>query len=587
MNTRRFVRLGLVVSALVMAGCSGKNSHNGQNPDGGSGSNMGDGGMLPDGGPCTPGAMRCNGSNVEQCNGSGTMWTVVQMCTTFCADSECALPGLDVTGTMALDGIVHVEGAVDVHDGGTIDSATGVLTIFADSITVEVGGAITMAATGTSPQGAGNNSTCTDCDPGPGTYTWVSTQDSNVFPGSPGGAEFQGSNALGGGVLKLLASTIDIGGSLTANGESGFAGNSQACEGGGGASGGGILLLGNSVTVTGSIAVAGGPGGPAGGLCPSSPGQPGGDGRVKILYGTTNDFGSATITGSVTSGLAPPFPLASSTHPDPTLVYNDNFVSLDLTWTAPFAAQGYYVLLDNAPDDPPTAANGTFQAADQASFSTTSVSQGPNYIHIVSEDQQSNIGAIESNFEVQINTEPPSVSSSSNPSQTTFYETANPFFSWSYPQGGGSNVSGVYYVVDHLGLTVPATTDTLLPATQTNLQLENVAAGVWVLHVVSADSQGRLTKAAGNYRFNIGADPGTGGISGSVTTSSSQPVVGATVSVNDGLYSATTNSAGDYSITTVTAGDWTVTATSTTLQTGSAAAMVGSGMTATANIIVQ
>jgi len=197
---------------------------------------------------------------------------------------------------------------------------------------------------------------------------------------------------------------------------------------------------------------------------------------------------------------------------------------------------------------------------------------------------QSNIGTIESNFEVQINTEPPEVSSSSDPSQTTFYEDANPHFSWIYPQGG-SSVSAVYYVVDNLGDTVPTTTATMLPGTQTNLQLTNVQSGVWVLHVIAADNQGRLTKAAGNYRFNVGADPGTGGVSGSVTNGSSQPVVGATVTVNDGLYTAVTNSAGDYSITNVTAGNWTMTATSGTT-TGSAAADVGSGMTATANIIV-
>src|SRR5580698_6574841 len=220
MNTRRFVRLGYALFAVVMA-CGGK-SHD-KNPDGGSGSGThGDGGMLPDNGPCTPAALRCNGNNVEVCNAAGTMWTLQQMCTTFCADNACALAGLDVTGPQTLDGIIHVQGAVDVHNGGMLSSPTGDLTIFADSITVETGGAIAVAATGMSPQGAGGSATCNNCEASGGNYDWVSAQESDVFPGSPGGASFEasGSNtvAAGGGVLQLFAATIDIAGQLTANG---------------------------------------------------------------------------------------------------------------------------------------------------------------------------------------------------------------------------------------------------------------------------------------------------------------------------------------------------------------------------------
>jgi hypothetical protein len=314
-------------------------------------------------------------------------------------------------------------------------------------------------------------------------------------------------------------------------------------------------------------------------------GQAGGSGEVKLLYGMGSNFGSATITGTEVTGLAPPLELASTSHPDPTLIYNDNFVSLDLTWQAPFAAQGYYMLLNTTPISPPTAANGTFQSATQVSYSADSIGQGSNYVHIVSVDAESNIGTIESNFSIQINTQPPGVSSSSHPSPTTFYQNVNPYFSWTYPQGSAS-VSGAYYVFDHNGNTVPTTTDTLLPATQQQLLLQNVPAGVWVLHVVSADSQGRLTKAAGNYRVNIGTDPGSGGISGHVVNSSSSPVVGATVTVNNGLYTTTTDSNGNYSFATVTAGQWTLSATSGAL-TGSLPVTVTMGMTATGDLTVQ
>jgi hypothetical protein len=586
MNTRRFVRLTPILFAVVI-GCGGKSGHNDRG-DGGSNTGdggMGDGGMLPDNTPCTPNALRCNVNNVEQCNAAGTMWTVQQMCTTFCADNACALPGLDVRGAQSLDGIVHVQGAVDIHDGGMLSSPTGNLTIFAESITVESGGAIAVAATGMSPQGAGEAAGCPGCDPSGGNYSWVSQQDSDVFPGSPGGAAYDSTAAAaGGGVLQLFAATIDIAGQLTANGASGGPFVSPSGDyGGGGASGGGILLSGNSVTVTGAISTAGGPGGPSVSGLPF--GQSGFPGGVKLLYGTGSNFGTATINGTQTTGLAPPVELASSSHPDPTLIYNDNFVSLDLNWKAPFAVQGYYMLLNTTPVSPPTAANGTFQGATQASFSANNVTQGANYVHIVSVDQQSNIGSIENNFEIQINKAPPHVSSTSHPDPTQFYNDVNPYFSWTYPQGSAS-VSGAYYVFDHFGNTIPTTTDTKLPATQQQLLLPNVGAGVWVLHVISADSQGRLTKVAGNYRVNIGANPGSGGISGHVVNASSQPVTGAVISVNNGLYTTTTDSNGNYSIATVTAGQWQLSATSGAL-TGAQTITVTAGMTVAGDLTVK
>ncbi len=529
MNTRRFVRLCLIVSATVMAGCGGKGGSN-NGTDGGGGGGGGDAGMLPDNGPCTPGALRCNGNNVEMCNGSGTEWVVQTMCTTFCADDACALPGLDVTSNQQLDGIIHVQGAVEVHDHATQSTPSGNLKIFADSITVDVGGAIAVAATGSSGSGAGVAASCSNCGLSGGNYSWGSTLDAYVFPGSPGGAAFGNTTgAAGGGVLQLLSPKIVMNGQLTADGQGGLASASGGCDGGGGASGGGILLFGDSITVNGSISAAGGPGGPDAGECLNEgTGPVGGPGRVKLLYGSLLDLGSASgsgsgsggasIIGQLSTGLAPPLPLTSTSHPDPAHTYNDNFVSLDVDWSAPFSVQGYYVLLDTTAIDPPTAADATFQAATKVSFSATAVQDGLNYIHVVSIDQMSNIGTIESTFPVHINTEPPEMSSSSHPNQTVFSTNVNPLFTWVYPQDIG-DVSGAYYVFDHFGTTVPATTDTMLPATQTQLLMSNTAPGVWVMHVVSIDLQGRTTKVAGNYRVNIGTDPGSGGVSGHVVDS--------------------------------------------------------------------
>nr|HEX4314279.1 carboxypeptidase regulatory-like domain-containing protein [Kofleriaceae bacterium] len=573
--------------AMGAAACGGGKGGGGNNPDGGGGGGGGDGGMLPDDGPCIPDSLRCNGNNVETCNAAGTMWMVTTTCQTFCADNACALDGLDITSDQSLDGIVHVKGSVDVHAGATLSSPTGDLTIFADSITIETGGSISVAPTGMTGSGSGEDATCQECE-AEGGQPFGSQLNADVFAGSPGGKAFgTTTNPLGGGVLRLLAPAITVSGQITANGESGLQPVAGGCFGGGGASGGSVLLYGDSVTATGSISAAAGLGGPNGSCGGTGTGEPGGDGFVKILFGSHNDFATAMIKGTVTSGIMPPVPLTSTSHPDPTLVYNDGFVSLDMQWAKPFDVQGYYVLLSPTAVQPPTASNpnAMFQAAEKVSFSADAVGDGANYVHIVSVDQQSNIGTIENTFKIQINTEPPSMSSPTNPSQTTFTNNTNPDFAWSYPQGD-ANVTGAYYVFDHFGLTVPTTTDMLLPATQKQLLEQNVQPGVWVLHVVSVDTAGRLTKEAGHYRINIGTDPGAGAISGTVIDSTSQPVSGATVTVNRGLYTATTDADGVYSISNVTAGTWELSATNGT-KSATKNITVVMGMTASGDLTIQ
>jgi hypothetical protein len=522
------------IVCVLLAACGGSNGGSNGDDDNG----MPDAaGTMSDDGPCAPNALRCNGDVVEQCNADGTMWVPQMTCTTFCADNACALDGLDIASDQNLDGIIHVKGAVTIHNGATVTSATGDLTIFADTITVEAGGSMTSTPTGTSPLGAGTNSTCSNCSTSPGTYSWGSALDSDVQPGSAGGISIGSMQAVagGGGRIRLIATTINMAGQITANGAAGQADPQSCFFPGAGGSGGGILVYADDLTVSGLISAAGGALAIEKAGCTQFQSSAGGPGRVKLLFGSKHDI-TGTVTGTLTQGLAPPLPLTSTSHPDPTAVYNDGFLSLDIAWPKPFASSmGYYVLLDTTPTHPPTAANGKFQSAEKVSFTANDISDGDNYIHVVTVDSMSNIGTIESTYHVQINTQPPAMNSPSHPTQTAFVDNTNPFFQWSYPQGD-ANVSAVYYVLDHFGTTVPALTDTMLPATQKQLQESGVDAGVWALHVITADKQGRLTKVAGNYRVNIGADPGSSTIMGTVVDGASQPVVGATVTVNKGLF---------------------------------------------------
>ena len=545
-----------VIAALLALGACGGNSNNPGDDD------IDDPTPLPDDGPCSPGALRCNGDSAQVCNAEGTHWDTVEECTTFCQDGICALDGLDVTSDMALEGNILVAGAVTVRSGATLSSTTGNLSITADSITVENGGSISMAPTGLSPDGQGGDAISSSQQPTGGNYggVWGSDTDSDVQAGSPGGKMVASQNipaALGGGVVRLLATQIVIAGQITANGANGGSNTAVCVIGGGGGSGGGVLLAGDDITVTGSISAAGGIGGPSNPSCFSIGGGVGGEGRVKILHGSHVEVGEeAVVAGRLTKGLAPPIPLRSASHPDPFRIYNDGFVSFDVSWSKAFPSlMGYYVRLDTTEFNPPRASDSQFQEIDQVSFSPNDINDGVNFVHVVSVDALSAVGTVETVFRVQINTQGPSVASDSHPSQTTFSSNANPFFRWSYPQGD-DNVAGAYYVLDQFGDTVPSAADTQVPANQKQLQKGGVAEGVHVLHVVSVDTAGRLSKQAGHFRVNIGTDPGNGAVIGRVVNAQQQGIAGATVTINRGLFTTTTDASGNYTLPTVTAGSW-------------------------------
>lgn len=576
----------LLALSLPLAACGGSSGALGD-----------DGGVTPDAlpndGPCMPGALRCNGNDSQKCNAEGTMWETLETCATFCQEGVCALNGLDVTADQSLDGVVVVAGAVTIRSAATLSSPTGNLTIFADTLTLENGGAIAMAPTGARPDGKGSDAGCSNCSTSGGSYgtgsrVFGSATDSEVSAGSEGGRVFQTTTvpvASGGGVVRLfIKGKAVIAGQITANGASGGANPLQCLFGGGGGSGGGVLVVADDLTFTGSISTAGGLGGIAPAGCNPMPGGVGGEGRVKLLFGAHSNI-TGTIVGVKTEGLAPPIPVKSLSHPDGTKIYNDGFISFDVEWNKAFpTAMGYFVRLDKVASGPPTAANASFLAQVHASFSPNDIFDGQNFVHLVSVDAQSAIGTIETVFRVQINTRGPLVSSQSHPNPGVFSDNQNPFFQWTFPQGD-ANVAGTHYVLDNFGDTVPTAADPSLPSTQKQLLQTNVPAGIWFLHVVSVDGQGRLTKAAGHYRVNIGTDPGAGGIQGNVVDSGGQPVGGALVTVNRGLVTTTTNANGtfNFSPNPVPAGMWEL-SVKAGAKTASKSITVLPGMNATGNL---
>jgi hypothetical protein len=193
------------------------------------------------------------------------------------------------------------------------------------------------------------------------------------------------------------------------------------------------------------------------------------------------------------------------------------------------------------------------------------------------------VGTVESNFRIQVNTTPPTLSSSSHPSQTTWTANNNVFYAWTFPVAD-ANLTGGYYVLDHYGSTVPTFTDTFLPVTQKQLLRSGLAAGVWGFHVVSVDQRGYLTKQAGHYVVRIGADPGSGTVLGNVVDNASKNVTNATVTVNRALFgNQLTNATGNYNFAGVPAGMWEVTASATGFKPSTQMVTVTANGSATAN----
>lgn len=558
-------------------------------------------------GGCTPQERRCNGKVVEECGAGGISWNAVETCSTLCdlSTTTCALASLDVTAlNTPLEGVVVVEGPVLVRTGASLVSQTGNLTLTAHSITVEEGGSITAIPSGLGPLGAAH-APSSNSPPyyggGGGGYGTSGTNgyygglggsafgyatNAVVFMGGPGADNFLndpagGLGGKGGGVLRLVAESISIRGQVNANGENGGPSNGGYNGGGGGGAGGGIQLAANALDIagTGSVSAAPGLGGAGWG---STHGGNGGDGRVKLLTGQSRTVDGG-VTGVETYGILPPLVITSSTHPNQARVYNDGFSSVALSWNRPFASrQGYYHRVDTNEQTVPTPASAQFTPSESATFPASTFSSGKKFFHIVSVDANSNVGAVQNAFSVQVNSTVPSVKSTSHPTSGTWVDNPNVFFQWTFPMAD-EHLKGAYYVLDRYGSTVPTVTDTFIPLTQKQLLMSALAPGIWVFHLVSIDTQGYLTRKAAHFVVRVGPDPGTGGIVGRVNGPNAQALSYADVTINRGIASTTATSNGTYNLGLVSAGSWEVTASADGYHPATQTISVTAGSTATAD----
>jgi hypothetical protein len=540
-------------------------------------------------GACTPAATRCNGNTPETCNAGGTAWTQGTACTTSCIAGGCSQPTLNINANAnaTIGGVVYINGDVSITNSSVLTVPSGTTTIYCNNFTLDATSQIVVTPTGNDPRGTGGTgqASCTTvctaygyAPGGGGSYgtagTNKSTQgscyagypyygtyyctlgtappaayavaDNEAAAGATGGTcPGGGTPGAGGGLIAIYCNNIQIAGTITANG-----GSASGCAGGG--SGGEVVLRATGdLTFTGSVSVAGGNGGA--GQSPYPAGGGGGDGVVKLLYGNTHTI-SGTIVGQASfKSFMPPFDVGSATHPDSKHWYNDGFPSFDLAWSKPFAnSAGYYYALNTSYSFIPAPANAIFLSNEAFSYGPSALVAGQNDFHVDTVGPFANLGTVEARYTVQINSTPPTITSSSHPNQGTWYTNNSPYFAWTIPHAN-NDVTNFYWVFDSYATTIPNATANMIPMDLTTPQnseqllLPNQANGIWFLHLMAQDTMGYLTKQAAHYRVQLGAQPMQGSVSGSVTDAiTHNPLSGVTVSLNRGVLTTTTAANGTY-----------------------------------------
>jgi hypothetical protein len=576
-------------------------------------------------GACTPGATRCNGNTPETCNSIGNAWTASTPCTTFCFKGACAQPSLtvDADANKTLDGEQVFAGDVVIKNSSVVKVPSGKLIIRAKKVIIDASSSISVTATGNDPRGKGADGGSASCTASCYSYPYSCTAtgtvggggggysaagggassslscycsgtkycsvtraggqayayaDDEAASGASGGACSGTPGGKGGGLLAIYAEQIVVQGSITADGQSG-----SGCAGGG--SGGGILLRATQdLTFSGSASVAAGQGG-------SSGAGSGALGVIKLLYGNAKSI-TGTTTGKVFSSYMPPDDQSSSTHPLSSRWYNDGFDVFEVAWSRPFTQSGgYYTKLNQSYAFVPAPATSDYQTQESIQFQASKLVAGPNYLHVSVVGPAFDPSTIESRYLVQINSTPPSVSSQSHPSQSTWYPNANPFLTWTLPRPD-ENTARFYWVLDRFANTIPDKSATSIPMnladpeSSKRLLLSGLADGIWFFHLIAEDTMGYLTKAGASFRLQIGADPGKGGVSGNVTDAGTGAFIsGVTVTLNRGVHTTTTNSQGAYAFTnnTVFAQDYEIRASKTGYKTSAQTVSVKAGQTATVN----
>ncbi len=533
-------------------------------------------------GDCDTGQRRCNVDGKAETCGNDGLWDVTGNCgpTTPCIDDTglCAINTLNLVGTTTtMGGLYYYYGNVsltslttitvdpavgylEIHAGGdiTIDSTSG---IYADAITC--GPSNGTSSNGYSYGGGGGGG---HKDAGTNSYYYSSGSNWTVSGGSAvpslsilkyktgscGGSNKYGTaGGKGGGAIVLYARNIFIDGTLSAKGGNGV---SEYYGGSGGGSGGSITLYGGTVEVKASaeLTVDGGAGSISN-YTSSYNGGAGSKGMIKILSGQKSagivDPSASIGTYNIVT-VTPPEKISSTTHPDQNKWYNDGFGSSSISWNRPtyLEVSAYFYKISTASVYVPKSGDGIYTENNTVVLDAASFAAGTNYFHLTTNDYDAQTGSVSNAFVINVNDAPPAITSSSHANQSTFYDTATVALNWTDPGGKEGSFPTYRYIWDRYAQTTPSST-TGIETDKKDLTKTGVPDGIWFLHVISIDTMGYPTKTARHFKVNVGLQPGKGNIAGTVKANgTNNPINGATVKVNDGIWSATSAANGAYSI---------------------------------------
>ncbi len=260
-----------------------------------------------------------------------------------------------------------------------------------------------------------------------------------------------------------------------------------------------------------------------------------------LLYGSaiTNE---GTFSG--TESVMPPEALTSPTHPEG-FQWNMSEDDVSIAWDKPFAsAKGYYWNVNDG--EVPTPSNGEFSSVENVTIPLDVFRAGVNRVQVVSVNADSTVGTVPVEFVIDFNVTAPVLSSSSHPDSTQWSSTDDVFIEWAdAPSVDANSVTGYWYAWDHRGDTQPDETNGTFRNDE-KILMNDQADGLWMFHIVSIDRLGRTSPEPSRYEVRVGASPGLGNVAGTVTDANGDPVRGATVLLNGGVYLAHTVASGDY-----------------------------------------
>ena len=266
-----------------------------------------------------------------------------------------------------------------------------------------------------------------------------------------------------------------------------------------------------------------------------------GGGSTFALYGSewTND---GTHDGA--TSVMPPETLSSPTHPEG---FQWNMVDDDVSiaWNKPFdSARGYYVNVNTS--EVPGPSSGEFSTVENVTLPLAWFRPGQNTVQVVSVNADSTVGTVPATFVVDFNISSPIVSSSSHGDPFEWSNSDDVFIEWTEaPNVDPNSYTGYWYVWDHRGDTDPDDVNGTF-RNDDKILFDSVAPGVWTFHLSSIDRLGRTSAVPGRYEVRVGPEPGYGNIAGNVTDSTGEPLRGATVLLNGGIYRTTTVASGDF-----------------------------------------